>query len=449
LQKTLEKDLAYRKFNENLSSKSNVYFYTNVSLSIPIITNFINENLAASLPLYVETFQKFQNFAMQFSASKGMLYNNTIITYSPFYEKPPMTAWEARLDTNILFKPKLVTNHQNNEKEIFVQDINNTIYLVDEKGNVVLKKKLDEKIISEIIQVDVMKNGKLQYLFNTKNKIHLIDRNGNYLDRFPIQLASPATNGIAVFDYANNRDYRIFIATKDRKVSIYTAQGDKLDGWLFDKTESPVVNEIQYFKVGDKDYIVFADSLNMYILDRKGNPRAKPKFKNECSRKNTYVLENGNVPQAACLVTTDKLGNVLKIKFDGTVLLEKVRECSPKHFFDFKDINADEKADYIYLDNKKLEVYNQNKKLLFKYDFDEDITLKPIYFSFSATDKKLGITAIKSGDIYVFNPDGTLYQGFPLKGKTQFSIGYLNPANKHFNLIVGSDKNLLYNYEVN
>lgn len=449
LQKTMEKDLTYQKFSENLSSKSNYYFYMNISRSIPIISTFLNESLAESMKLYVETFQKFQDVALQFSAGKEMIYNNFIATYSPVYEKPPMTAWEARLDTNILFKPKLCTNHLNNEKEIFVQDINNTIYLVNETGNVVLKKKLDEKIISEVIQVDVLKNGKLQYLFNTKNKIHLIDRNGNYLEHFPIQLTSPATNGIAVFDYENNRNYRIFIATKDRKVSIYTAQGDKLDGWFFDKTESPVVNEIQYFKVGDKDYIVFADSLNMYVLDRKGNPRAKPKFKNPCSRKNAFVLENGNVPQSACMVTTDKFGNILKIKFDGTVLTEKVKECNAKHFFDYKDINADGKEDYIFVNDKVLEVYNQSKKLLFSYDFQEEITLKPIYFSFSQSDKKLGITAIKSGKIYVFNPDGTLYKGFPLKGKTQFSIGYLNPSNKNFNLIVGSDNNFLYNYEVN
>ena len=117
LQKTMEKDLTYQKFSENLSSKSNYYFYMNISRSIPIISTFLNESLAESMKLYVETFQKFQDVALQFSAGKEMIYNNFIATYSPVYEKPPMTAWEARLDTNILFKPKLCTNHLNNEKE--------------------------------------------------------------------------------------------------------------------------------------------------------------------------------------------------------------------------------------------------------------------------------------------------------------------------------------------
>ena len=51
----------------------------------------------------------------------------------------------------------------------------------------------------------------------TANHIHLIDRNGNYVEKYPVKLRSPATNGLAVFDYDKNRDYRMFIAGSDRK----------------------------------------------------------------------------------------------------------------------------------------------------------------------------------------------------------------------------------------
>ena len=42
-----------------------------------------------------------------------------------------------------------------------------------------------------------------------------------------------------------------------------------------------------------------------------------------------------------------------------------------------------------------------------------------------------------------------LYKGFPLKGNTQFTIGYLGDSHNQFNLIVGTRYNFLYNYSVN
>ena len=53
-------------------------------------------------------------------------------------------------------KPAIVVNHNTGERELFVQDEGNTIYLIN-----------DVEINSEVYQVDMFKNGKLQYLFST------------------------------------------------------------------------------------------------------------------------------------------------------------------------------------------------------------------------------------------------------------------------------------------
>ena len=70
-----------------------------------------------------------------------------------------------------------------------------------------------------IYQIDFYKNGKLQLLFNTAAQLHLLDRNGNYVERYPVKLRSPATNGMALFDYEKSRDYRIFLAAEDKGVN--------------------------------------------------------------------------------------------------------------------------------------------------------------------------------------------------------------------------------------
>ena len=76
-------------------------------------------------------------------------------------------------------------------------------------------------VLSDVFQIDLYRNGKIQYLFNTKEKLYLIDRNGNSVSGFPVVFDSPATNGVNVFDYDNNRKYRYFIAFENRTVKAF------------------------------------------------------------------------------------------------------------------------------------------------------------------------------------------------------------------------------------
>ena len=86
--------------------------------------------------------------------------------------------------------------------------------------------------------------------------------------------------------------------------------------------------------------------------------------------------------------------------------------------------------------------------MLMSYDFDNNIDLPPVYYHFAAEDLKIGVVSEGNGFIYLINNDGSVYKGFPLRGRTLFSIGYLGNTISAFNLIVGGDDNFLYNYIV-
>ena len=89
-----------------------------------------------------------------------------------------------------------------------------------------MENSASRTINSEIFQVDYFRNGKLQLLFSTRNELYLIDRNGNFVEKYPVKLRSPATCGLSVFDYDNNRDYRLFIACEDKHIYAYTKEGN-------------------------------------------------------------------------------------------------------------------------------------------------------------------------------------------------------------------------------
>ena len=85
------------------------------------------------------------------------------------------------LDDKIELAPKLVLNHNTNNHDIFIQDESFNVYLYSIDGKLFWKKQIDEKIIGSVIQVDLFKNKKLQYIFRTKNNLHIIDRNEKML----------------------------------------------------------------------------------------------------------------------------------------------------------------------------------------------------------------------------------------------------------------------------
>ena len=81
-----------------------------------------------------------------------------------------------------------------------MQDDRHTVYLINDVGRVLWKLPLGQQINSEVYQVDLFKNGKLQYLFSTPDKMYLIDRNGNAAGRFPVAFKGKCEQGISVYD---------------------------------------------------------------------------------------------------------------------------------------------------------------------------------------------------------------------------------------------------------
>ncbi len=449
LHKTLDNDMKFEQFTNYLSSKSNFYFYTNMFRSPKYIAELLNPNLKKGLNQNIKSFRKFQALAVQLQQNNGMIYNNLYLQYVSELKEEAVTVWESHLDASMDFKPILVINHYTKENEIIIQDLNNKIYLINKVGRILWKLQLNEKINSEIYQVDFYKNGKLQFLFSTKNKIHLIDRNGNYVERYPVKLRSPSTTGLAMFDYNKTLDYRILIPCKNKNVYLYNLEGNLVNGWKFGQTDKHVTTPVQHFRINTNDYLVFADKYRVYILNRRGEERIHIKNQFSKSFNNNFILETGNSNTNPRFVTTDTSSLVKMIYLDGTVKSKQIGKYSSNHYFDYQDINADGFKDYIFLDKNKLDVFKQDGSEIFDYKFDKNIDSSPVYYYFSYDDRKLGVVSKTTNEIFLFNSNGSIYEGFPLKGNTPFTIGYLGDSRSQFNLIVGTQYNFLYNYSVN
>ncbi len=445
LDETLEKDIHFQKFSQQMSSRSSFYFYLNFSKAFNLKNYYLREEVANAIQENETGMRKFYGFGWQFSFSSDEFLNNMYLKYDPVLKEEPQTVWQSKLDSTISIKPQLVINHNDKQnKEVVIQDNKNNLYLINKEGVSLWKVKLSGKILGDVYQVDYYRNGKLQYLFNTADRLYLIDRNGNNVAKFPVNFRSPATNGVAIVDYDNNRNYRFFVACENKQIYAYDRDGKSVSGWKFGKTDSSVLNPIKYFRLGNKDYLVCSDHFKTYILDRQGNIRVKTSDNFEHSGNNLYLAE-GSAP---ALVTTDTKGVVHLQYFDGKSATRDLGSFGKGHFFEAEDLNGDGKTDYVIADSNKLLAFTDQGKKLFERKFNAPISSKPNIYSFAANNKKVGVVCHNENRVYLVNSNGDLYDGFPLQGCTDFSIGFLSKGNTYFNLLVGNEDNSFFNYKV-
>jgi hypothetical protein len=444
----LSSDLEYHQFSEYLASRSNFYFYLNFPGSTRLMERYLRQDLVKKIMEEKDHLFKFQAFAYQITSENALAYNNIIIKYTPDMRDEAQTIWESRLESRVVIKPKFVVNHYTGEKEIFVQDAMHNVYLLNNSGRILWKQKIDGQILSDIYQIDIYKNGKLQLLFNTSEQLHLLDRNGNYVERYPVKLRSPATNGLALFDYEQSKDYRIFLAAEDKGVYLYDKEGNILKGWSFGKTEGRVTMPLRHFRVGNRDYIVFADHFTCYILNRRGETRVTVKKHFPVSQNARFIMDSNTPGIKPRLALTDSSGQVKFIYFDGSVESVEIDRFTGDHFFDYNDLNGDGRKEFIFADKGELMVYKHDGSRGFSYDTRAEISYAPVVYQFSNGNKKIGMVTSDNNKLYLINSDGSLYKGFPLPGSTPFSVGVIDRSTSKFNLIVGSGDNFLYNYSV-
>ena len=446
LNKTMTTNIEHNKFLENFSNKSLLFTYFSLTNGFPLIKDYLNSDLQNLAQSKFTELQKFSFWAYQINNASDRLYNNMILQYADNISEKPKTAWESRIDAPVSSKPFIVTNHDDNSTEILVQDENNNLYLINCSGLEIWKIQLDESIFGNVYQIDAFKNGKLQYLFSTKSKIYLLDRLGNNVKNFPITLRSKASSPLSVFDYENNRNYRIAIACEDKKIYLYDETGKIVKGWNFNNSENLVSSEISHYTIDNKDYLVFHDDFKFYSLNRRGEPR-NTYFTNFKFSKNNkvYLDKNKGKSQFVC---TDAKGNVRYFSPQGQQDSLFIKEFSENHYFVVADIDYDGNSDYIFADSTKLEVYNYNKKLLFELNFNDKISFEPSIYKFSNNQIKIGIVCRESEKIYLINENGSIFEGFPLIGKSPFSIGFFNANDEKMSLTVGGLENLLYNYKL-
>ena len=436
--KTLAKDKHFKNFMKKVSPRSSVLAYAHNPAALSVLRTFMNKKAAARVEAGSAYLSKFKGAALQLNAEKGLYYTNLYFQYNPHKKTGVKQLWVTALDTTLAGTPQQVVNHYNKEREILIQDQEHALYLVDPAGEVIWKKDLKAAIMGSVQQVDLYKNGKLQYAFNTATAFHIIDRKGNEVEGFPLLLEDTATAPLAVFDYDRTRKYR-FVIPCGAKVYNFDRDGGATKGWEFHQATSPIRKAARHFAVNGKDYIVFAESNGtVRILDRRGRERVKVSQQFNWSENDLYFIK-GSSEKTSRLVTTNRAGQLISIFLNGKHDITSIGSLNPDHHFVYFNDHT------IILDQNKLSVTSTGRS--FQYAFQQQVSGAPVAFS-SGDELLIGVVSKTANEVYLIDGKGKLLNGFPVFGNTAFTL--TDPdANGDRSLIVGSREGSLYNYTVN
>lgn len=297
--------------------------------------------------------------------AKAFKYRVQILNEAESNAREQNVLWTFNLDTNSVMTPGNFINHLSGENEVVLQDESNNLYLINAKGSLLWKKKLDEKILSAVYSVDGFKNNKFQMLFNTKNHLYLIDRNGNNVKGFPVDLPAPATSALCILDYDKDKDYRLIIACADHAIYNYDIHGKAIEGFVPVKTENDVNLPVQYVKVGASDYLVALDKEGkIYTFSRKGAGRIGLKNRSLANCPAFFVDATNDLATTNLICVDDKSGLINKISFiDKKELIKLNMEHGAAHVgFYLVDDNRD--MDIVLTHHSNIQTFNFNGDLL-------------------------------------------------------------------------------------
>ncbi len=443
--KTLAKEPHYLKFANGLTETSGLYLYFNTPRMQQLLKNYFNDEADKTLDSQYVNYGKFSPAGIQLLGFNKAFFTNGLIPYQEQELAPTSIVWKADLDAGAIIPPKVVKNQTSGELEIIVQDAMFQLYLIGKDGNIRWKRQLDSPILSEIHEIDIHADDRSQLMFNTADMMYLIRHDGKDVERkgYPRRLRN-VTNGMAIFDYYGNKDYRLFIGDVAGNIFGYEKDGQPLTGWSPKEDIGQLELPVQHFLAEKKDYHIALNKRgDLHLLDRRGEHHVAP-VNLEGSFLSGFDYDVSKKPYRITVVDETGIARIANLTGKFFRMRFKVGDNTSVKFA-YDDVVEDERKDYVLLSGNSIAVY-KHSDLVFEQqlpDVQEDIfTIKMP----GKSKKNIGTLSATKRQIYLLDEQGQPYPNFPLAGTTRFEVSDLFGEGK--DVLTVADGAVIYAYRL-
>ncbi|MDH5604904.1 MAG: hypothetical protein OEY51_13230, partial [Cyclobacteriaceae bacterium] len=273
---TWGKSVNKSKFLTTTLEESNVNIYFDFNKTWGLLQNDLHKEWKQYFEEYEDVFRNIDLGALQYSFTDNKFYTNISLTYNPenivsFRERKRLNAdIVTSLSAAAFTKPKVTRNHLTNQREVIIQGTNNILSLISPTGEMIWEKQLGTPVKGDIVQLDYFRNGKLQYFMATDSALHIFDRNGQYLEGYPLKLPFIVDKS-TVLDYDNSKNYRFLLSDIRGNLYMYDTKGVNLEGWQPNILNGKLAITPFHLRVRGKDCIVVVqENGHVNVLSRRG-----------------------------------------------------------------------------------------------------------------------------------------------------------------------------------
>ena len=393
---TFDQTRAYKNMESYLPAASSTLYVSEA----PESSKLLRDSLTAGrlVPEILDNLPKGYMVATQLN-----LENNFTLSSYQFMDTGRMASdnpqvrevFTAALDAPVALRPQFLKNHRDGSLDIAVQDENHVLYLFSAAGSLYWKKELSGPVQGDIQQVDLLRNGRLQMAFTTDTELLVLDRNGKEVAPFPRDFPGGNLGPLAVFDYEQNRNYRL-VVTQGSRVFMFDGQGRDVRGFKFRDAGSPVVQTPVHIRIGSRDYLLFQlEDGSLKILNRVGDTRIGVKESFEFSSNPVRLYRNG-------FAFTDRGGDLVRIDTRGRVSRTRLN-LNPDHGMDATSRTL------AVMDDNRFQVKGNQKEL------ELGVYTKPRIFYINDI-IYVAVTDLQSQQVYLFRSTAAPVDGFPVEG---------------------------------
>ncbi len=348
---------------------------------------------------------------------------------------------EVVLPAKLIYGPKAIKNFNDGTEDLVVQDQNQVLYVINSAGEQVYSQPLTGPILSEAFQIDYFKNGKLQLVLATADRIYAIDRLGAPLPGFPKAIAGEKITHLSVLDYDQSLDYRYFIATENGNLWLLDKMGKELENWNPLPLGEPIFGTPFHARVpGKGDFmVVLTITGELHFFSRKGESRSGSPVKLPDGIASPLIFKKTGTPS---LQTVTAGGEVIEISFSGEIL-KKTQVQKTNRDDKFREL-ADQKGNGILLvleQFNKIQLFDSQQALLMTLPLKRDQTWLG-YFDFGSSRKIIAVTDREQGLGYLYDFTGNLLISTPLQSEGEIQISH-QPNKGQYLIRTRFGKNLL------
>jgi len=350
------------------------------------------------------------------------------------------------LPERISYGPKSILNFNDKTEDIVVQDTNNQLYLINSAGETVYTQQLSGPIVSDAFQIDYLKNGKLQMLFATADRLYGIDRLGNALPGFPVELGNEKITHLSLADYDNTKEYRYFIATRSGDLWLLDRDGKELEGWNPLKLREKSVLAPSHIRVpGKGDFMVAqSDKGKVYFFNRRGEKQPGSPLVLGKDFETPIKVTPGSGGNSLKISALSNTGELIQASFGGEITYRnQLAKVARDDRFELLADPGGNSQVILSRQFSKTVVLDGNEKELFTLtQAGENLWFG--YFDFGSDRQILAVSDPEQGFGYLYDQKGNMLTTTPLESEGPIQISHQPTKNQYLIRTVSGKRILEY-----